>query len=144
MPEGVISDIKKSLLSVLEGDATMTTLLGATASDPRIYPYYNGDAKITTTLLAFITYSNLAVPEAQFAVEDPVFSFTIWSRTWVNTEAVRDRMCALLDKQDIDSIDTPIRKLYSKKVGERDQYQEQPQYAGKAVMFRVGTLKTVP
>lgn len=133
-----MQDIKDKLLDVARADTALMTLLGGTATDPRIYPYYEGKAEVKPTKPVYITYSQSASPEAIYAVEQPVFTWVIWGRTWTQVENVRDRLRTLFHKQ-IHITNTPYsRRLYTKVVSEADSFQQQPDFAGKTLQIRAG------
>lgn len=132
-----MDDIKLKLLDMMRTDPTLQALLGGSPPDPRVYMYYQGDALIDSQHPAYITFSNISTPEAVQAVENPVFSIVVWSRTWSRCEEVRDRLRDLFHKKIF--VTTPdSRRIYTKLVGEQDSYQDQPKYAGKTMQLRAG------
>lgn len=133
-------DIKDKLLDVARADTTLRTLLGGTLNDPRIYPYYTGKAEITPEKPTYITYSQSAGPEAVFAVENPVFTWVVWGRTWTQVEGVRDRLRTLFHKQILVTVAPYSRRLYTKVINEVDSFQQQPDFAGKTLHIRAGWL----
>jgi|OpeIllAssembly_1097287.scaffolds.fasta_scaffold00003_22 hypothetical protein len=132
-----MDDIKLKLLDLMRTDPTLQAYLGGSVTDPRVYMYYQGDALIDSQHPAYITFSNISTGEAASAVEEPVFSVVVWSRTWSRCEEIRDRLRALFHKKIF--VTTPdSRRIYTKFVGEQDSYQDQPKYAGKTIRLRAG------
>lgn len=131
-------DIKDKLLDVLRADTALMAIIGGTPADPRIYAYYEGQATISATKPAYITYSQSASPEATFAVENPVFTFVIWARTWTTVERARDRFRALFHKQILITDAPDSRRLYTKIINEVDSFQQQPDFTGKTLHVRAG------
>lgn len=133
-----MTDIKEFIISTLTSDGTIRTLTGASIEDPRIYWYYQGDAEVTPTKPAYITYALIADPEVTQAVASPIFSFIIWGRYDNVVAAVRDRLVALFNKQLL--LTGTSRQLYGKLVTQQDSFQEQPNFAGITLHFRFGWL----
>lgn len=131
-------DIKDKILDVLRADTALMGLLGGTAADPRVYPYYEGQAIVNAQKPAYVTYSQSANPEATYAVENPVFTFVIWGRTWTQVERIRDRFRALLHKKILITDAPDSRRLYTKVINEVDSFQQQPDFAGKTLHLRAG------
>lgn len=131
-------DIKDKIVDILRADTALMAIIGGTAADPRVYPYYEGHANVNAQKPAYVTYSQSANPEATFAVENPVFTFVIWGRTWTVVERARDRFRALFHKQ-IHITDAPAsRRLYTKVINEVDSFQQQPDFTGKTLHVRAG------
>lgn len=133
-----MDDIKLKLLDMMRTDPTLQALLGGSATDPRVYMYYQGDALIDPEHPGYITFSNISTPEAVQAVENPVFSLVVWTRTWARCEEIRDRLRALFHQRILITAAPDSRRLYTKLVGEQDSYQDQPKYAGKTIRLRAG------
>jgi hypothetical protein len=134
-------DIKKLIVARIKGDSTIQTLMGGTTTDPRIYPYYGGTATISATLPAYITYSLLSNPEATGAVENPVYSLTIWAKDWTTAEGVAAQVKVLFNKKKLTAPATN-RILWSKQVYENDQMQEASDFKGIALHYRFGFEET--
>lgn len=123
-------DIKTKFDDVIRNDTALQALLGGTPQDPRIYPYYQGDAQITPTKPGFITYS-VVNPETLMAVEMPVVTLAVWTREWLRAEQVAARLEALFDQQIHVTAAPDSRRLYTKVLNVNDAYQQEPRYAGK-------------
>ena len=75
--------------------------------------------------------------ESQGAVENPVYSLTIWGNNWHTVEAVSHRIHFLFHKKKLQT--GTGRWVYSKRTSGNDQMQEQTNFAGIALHFRFGT-----
>lgn len=134
-----MQDIKEALLARANADTALSALLGATPADTRIYEYYQGDASVSVAQPAFITFANLAFPENFSGVARPTFSFVIWAAKFDVVEPIAMRLEALFHKRLF--VTSIGRKLYTKRVHVNDTSQEQPNFAGKTVHYRVSSLE---
>ena len=129
-------DVNQMLQQRLGGDSALVSLLGRTPDDPRVYPYYNGDAIINASQRAYVTYAKTSFPERVTATGDPIWNLTLWAINWTVAAAVRDRLVALFDEQ---FVTTPAGvPLWGTKVNEHDNYQEDTKFASIVVQFRFG------
>jgi len=131
-------DIKKLIKSTIKNDSTIQLLLGGTPADPRIYPYYQPKVVISTTQKAFITYSLISAPEPAGAVENPVYSMSIWALDWTTAEDVEKSLMRLFNKKRLTTASPESRAVYSKRISVHDQFQEQTDFSGKVCHFRIG------
>lgn len=140
-----MDDILQKLQDVLRDDATLQTLLGGTAADPRVYLYYLAEALITEAMQAYITVA-LTNTRSTGAVTTPSYTVAIWARGQSRVEAVRDRIAGthaspggLLHKQ---YHQTDVgRRLYTKVVGEVDRFQPHPNFSGKQLIVQASWLE---
>ena len=135
----LVSDAKATFLAVME-DATLSGLMGMTVNDPRVYWFFNGDARITEESPVYVTYSNLSTP-ASGATSAPVLALNIWGKSIETVEAVRNRLVALCERRTLTS--PGGRTVYAKFINEQDQYQEQPKFAGKVLHLQLSFLTLV-
>ena len=136
MIANLVEDAKATVLAVMD-DATLSTLLGVTEADPRIYWYYNGDAEVDEQRPVYITYANIATPAAG-GTTAPVISLNLWGKSIETVEAVRNRLVGLFERTTLTS--SGGRTIYSRFVNEQDQFQEQPKFAGKAMHLQLSFL----
>lgn len=90
---------KQAIIDALANDSQFKALTGATADDPRLYWYYQGDAVVSAEKPAYVTYALTASPEQTQALKNPSFTFVIWGKDATVVEAVRDRLVALFDNE---------------------------------------------
>lgn len=138
-----MKDIRIRIADLLRSDVTLQGLLGGTATDPRVYWYYEGDATVGPAIPAYVTISNIATPETGGAVLSPLFSFVIWARRQETVEAVRDRLMVLLHKKILITDPPDSNRWYAKRTAEQDSFQHQPNFTGKTVHFRF-SRKEIP
>lgn len=136
MPHVSVNEIKKKLPAMLRNDTTLKPLLGSTATDPRVYHYYQPEAVIDDRQKAYITYAQLAFPEMTQSVGEPVFSLAVWGLNQETIEAVGERLVTLLHETPLTTLTG--KPLWATKVGERDSFQENTKFAGKTYQFRFG------
>ena len=136
MTEAAIQEIRLKLLDVLRADTTLQTLMGGTAADSRIYPYYRGQASITPAHPGFITYSMVARTEAVYAVDSPVFSFAVWSLSEGRCSEITTRLETILNKELF--VTSGNDRIYVKLANDEDAFSEQPDYSGRRLTYRVG------
>lgn len=127
---------KSSVLSALALDTALYELLGVTPADPRIYWYYNGDAVLSETQPAYITYMLINLPEIPGAVVSPILSLMIWGIDEQVVENVRDRVAALFGDEQGKELVFSNQTVWSKKTNESDSYQETPHAAGRTMQYR--------
>ncbi len=132
--------IKQAILDAITGDTAFNTACGATADDPRLYWYYNGDAVIDPEkgLHAYVTYAMTARPEQTQAVLSPSLTFVVWAKDLDVVEVVSARLVAVLTRREGLLVNGEI--LWGEVVNEADQYQQQPQFAGRNMVIRFGKL----
>lgn len=134
-------DFRDFLLRTIGEDGQFQTLTGATVEDPRIYWYYQGDARVSDTQPVFVTYTLMTMAEKFRATREPTASFIIWGRYIEAVEAVVVRLATLLDQQ---LHTTPQGDLvYTKQIAQSDSFQQQPDFAGIQMQFRIGVLDLV-
>lgn len=129
--------VKEAILDAIEADTAFATLTGATADDPRLYWYYNGDALVDQSHPAYVTYALTAGPQQATAVRQPSFTFVIWAKDTDVTEGVRDRLVALFEHI---GLNMGGKTLFGTLINEADQFQQQPQFAGRNMVFQFGYL----
>ena len=126
--------LKAGLRALLVADASLKRLLGGTVSDPRIYWYYGGDALISLTLPAYITYALISHTEAAGAVESPIFSLALWAINAETLEDVSTRIETLLSDQ---NYTIGGEKVHMRRINAADGTQASAQYAGKMLQYRL-------
>jgi hypothetical protein len=128
--------IREAVYTTIVADATFRTLTGWTATDPRLYWYFQGDAELSGSKRAYITYTLLNTPEPQ-AVSQPIYSFRIWAREEDLDQMllVRDRLKALFHQKLLSVSSQPV---YGKCVMEGDAFQPEQRFAGLNIQFRFG------
>lgn len=134
-----MDDVKKLTVNTLEADGTMISLMGISASDPRIYPSHNADTQISSTKQAYLTYKLLTYGEAGGRIRQPILRLQIWARNWQRAEDVRQRILDLLDKKKLTSAESKV--VWFKQVYESDTAPEatsSTNFPGKTLDFRVG------
>ena len=135
--------LRQLIVSTISGDSTLRTLLGVRIDDPRVYWYYQPAATIDSTgpRAAYITYMHSALPERTQAVGEPTFSLSIWARNLSVLDAVRDRLVTLFGDDDARGVLYTLpngRQVWTYRLGEHDNYQEDTKFAGKNLQFRLG------
>jgi hypothetical protein len=128
--------IREAVYTAIVTDAGFRVLTGWTATDPRCYWYFQGDAEISLTKRVYVTYTLLNTPEPQ-AVSQPIYSFRIWAREEDLEQMllVRDRLRALFHQQILTVSGEPV---YGKCVMEGDAFQPEQRFAGLNIQFRFG------
>ena len=130
------NDTRLKMVDILSQDATLRALMGGSAADPRVYPYYRGEAKITPELPGYITYTMTARPEAVVAVDSPTYSIGVWARSEGRCEELSTRVMALLHQRLL--LTSAGRRVYTKVINAEDAFSEQPNYCGRRLHVRVG------
>lgn len=134
----MVRDALSTLVTLITGDATLRTLTGWSASDPRFYFYHRADAVIDAARPAYMTYLMSANPESVGGVSPVVLSIVIWGEERTPVLNVCDRMRALLHKK---SFTTGTgRKIRTRIVGEQDTYNETADFIGRQLQLRVAYL----
>jgi hypothetical protein len=124
------------MYSAIVADATFRTLSGWTATDPRLYWYFQGDAELSGTKRVYITYTLLNVSEPE-GVSQPIYSFRIWAREEDLEQMllVRNRLRALFHQQLLAVSGQPV---FGKVIMEGDAFQPEQRFAGLNVQIRFG------
>lgn len=136
MTDAAIQEIRLKLLDILRTDVTLQALMGGTPSDTRIYPYYRGGANITPTQPGYLTYSMVARSEAVYAIDNPVFSFAVWSLSEGRCSEIATRLEVVLNKELF--VTSGGDRIYVKLANDEDAFSEQPNYSGRRLTYRVG------
>lgn len=133
-----IDEMKELIVTTVSTDRAMRLLLGIRPpySDPRVYAYYAPTATVDDQRPAYITYANTAFPEETRAVGEPVFNLAIWALDWDIANRVRDRLVDLFDERP--QLTTKGVALFTKRIMEHDNYQENTKFASIVVQFRFG------
>jgi hypothetical protein len=137
-------DVSRLLVATLRNDTAYKALTGATASDPRIYPYFNAGAVIDPSqgLKGYITYAQTANPERTSAVGGPVYSIAIWANNFDTAEAMLERVKALLNfagnEETTLTAPTSGEQYQPYVVGEHWAAQENTKFAGINLQLRFG------
>ncbi|CAN5608060.1 hypothetical protein BH24ACT15_BH24ACT15_34850 [soil metagenome] len=133
-------DVRRLLVATLRADPVIAPLLGATASDPRVYWYYQPSAEISSTRQAYITYAQTAFPPTdRSATGDPVFTLAICGLNIQVVETIRDRLVALFDERQLAT--SAGRIIHGTRLAEHDSFQEHTKFAGRNMQFRFGFSK---
>jgi hypothetical protein len=85
------------VLTYLKADTTLDTLLGATGSNSKIYP----DQAPQGAILPYITYEFSDDGTLEENLLEATISFECVAEEYMDVLAIRDRVNALLDKQDL-------------------------------------------
>lgn len=88
--------IELDVIAYLNNDETLDTLLGSSASDPKIYPSQMRHGANTP----FIIYTTSASGGLQENMNDITMSFNCIDDNYIVAKQIRDRIAALLDRQD--------------------------------------------
>lgn len=88
--------IEQDLINFLEADATLTTLLGASAGESKIYP----DLPAYEPADPYLVYGWHANDTPEEHVKEDRIQLTVTSALRATCESIRDRLITLLDKQD--------------------------------------------
>ena len=93
--------IEGDILTILEADTTLDTLLSAVSGDSKIYPVRIMQVGEGETLCQppYILYQNAIGMEDEILDEDRI-QFTIVAVTMLEVRNIRNRIKVLLDKQD--------------------------------------------
>lgn len=110
--------IESDILTILEADTTLDTLLSAVAGDSKIYPVKVMQIGEGETLCQppYILYQNAIGMEDEILDEDRL-QFTIVAETMLEVQNIRNRIKVLLDKQDgIQPVTSSIYWIYYSKL----------------------------
>lgn len=136
-----MNDLKTLIVTVLAADTALRALLGVRSGDPRVYPYYQPSATINNEQRAYVTFALTADPERTAAVTQPTFTLAIWAISWDVASQVRDRIVAIFDftARPGDTLTTGAgRVVQPVKIAEHDSAQENTQFRGITLTFRLG------
>lgn len=129
--------VRRMIVAVVRNDATIRALMGGTASDPRIYPYYSPSAIIDAAHPAYVTYATTTYPEVTTAVGGIIYTLAVWALNTDVMEDVRDRLVALLGDGAHHTLGNG-QVVRGDTVGEHDSFQENTKFAGKQLQIRFG------
>lgn len=90
--------IELDVIAYLNNDETLDTLLGASASDPKIYPSQARQGEVHET--PYITYTTSSNGGLQENMNDITMSFSCIDDNYIVAKQIRDRIATLLDRQD--------------------------------------------
>lgn len=131
-------DVLVKVSQTVTGDATIRTLTGWSAGDPRWYFYHRSDAVIDAARPAYMTYLLTANPESLQGVAPAVLSVIIWGHKRADVLAVRNRLRALLNKKTL--VTSSNRKVRTRIVNEQDTYSEDTDFVGCQMQLRAAYL----
>lgn len=126
-----MEELTKQLVSVLQSDSSLQTLLGGTASDKKIHPRYNNAVEEYDAIYYSVvdSFENTVPQETQ----ESIYQLEIWTKSKSNLEAITTRVKDLLRYY---TNSTP-RIFWSVKVNEVDLDQE----TDRQVFFKVLRLR---
>lgn len=108
--------IELDIVSYLNSDATLDTLLGASGSDPKIYPIQMRQGASQP----FIIYTTTQDGTLDENLKEMTMDFDCIDESYSTAKSIRDRVSVLLDLQDAfpDNVTSSSYYLYwSKKIG---------------------------
>jgi hypothetical protein len=138
-----IDVIREAALTRLESDSAFQTLTGATAGDSRVTLRHTGDAGVSATQPAFVTYTVLPQGETHEGVSQPKVSFVVWAQEQ-SYEAMSDvatRIRTLFDRQRWTAGSLTV---WSRVVNEGDLDEPTSGFIGRMLHVRIGTLDLAP
>jgi hypothetical protein len=110
--------IEKIVIDYLEGDSTLTTLLGATASDTKIYPLQVQQGRSTP----YIVYNTSSDGTPEENLLELTMDFRCVDENYNTSKNIRDRLSILLDQQDAIQrliVSSDYYVYWAKKIGEK-------------------------
>lgn len=145
-----MQDVRKTIQARLVADVTLRALLGGTATNSRIYTFYQGNATVSTEQPAYITIAQLG--RARQGGTVPVtYSLAIWGITQQAVENVRDRLVGTERHGDTEDVRKGLlngrvlttaqsRKIYVTLINENENPQAPPNFFGKTVQVQASWL----
>lgn len=138
-----ITSLNRLIVATLRADTVLKSVMGVTTKDPRIYQYYQGEARIIPSegKNAYITFALTADPERIAAVGQPVYTLAVWAADPDVAQQVVARVHALLDfegqlEQTITADDGTVYQPVC--IGEHWSAQENTKFAGVTLQIRFG------